>query len=139
MSSDWSVISLREPDQRTVVEALVATMPELNVRETAENSLLELFNDDGEVQLVLELPRLVRVPQEVQRLLAGAEVSAVPGVRVPAVFAPGTGDPAAEPLWWQDIHVRDGVPEATARADALCHALARRCEGAVVVPGMVQP
>lgn len=134
MSSDWTVVSLREPDQLTLVEAMVAAVPELNVRQAAEDSLLELLDDGGVLQLAIELPRLVRVPQEVSRLLAGAEISAVPGGAVPAVFAPGTGNPEMQPLWWQEVHVRDGLPQAAAQAESLCHEIARRCGGVVVLP-----
>lgn len=134
MSSDWTVVSLREPDQLTLIEAMVAAVPDLNVREAADGSLLELLDDAGELQLAIELPRLVRVPQEATRLLAGAEISAVPGTTVPAIFSPGSGNPADQPLWWQEIHVRDGAPQASTRAESLCHEIARRCDGIVALP-----
>lgn len=134
MSSDWTVVSLREPDQLTLIEAMVAAVPDLNVRQAADDSLLELLDDADELQLAIELPRLVRVPQEVRRLLAGAEISAVPGTTVPAVFTPGSGDPADQPLWWQEVHVRDGAPQASVRAESLCHEIARRCDGVVALP-----
>ncbi|EMY32297.1 hypothetical protein D477_020903 [Arthrobacter crystallopoietes BAB-32] len=134
MSSDWTVVSLREPDQLTLIEAMVAAVPELHVRQAADDSLLELLDDAGELQLAIELPRLIRVPQEATRLLAGAQISAVPGTTVPAVFAPGSGDPAGQALWWQEIHVRDGVPQAAAHAESLCHEIARRCDGVVALP-----
>lgn len=134
MSRDWSVIGLAEPTQQRIVEALVATMPHLTLRQAAENTLLEVMDDAGTVLLALELPRLIQVPEEALRLLAGAPVSAPAGAAVPAFFAPGgSGSPAA-PLWWQDIHALGGDPGTDELADRFSHVLAGLCSGVVVAP-----
>jgi hypothetical protein len=136
MSSDWTVLCVEEPTQALLVESLVETMPALNVREVAENMVLEVFDDAGTVPLAIELPRLIRNPGEVERLLAGAAVSIADGTAaMPAIF--NSNAPAAakeQPLWWQDIHVTNGQHDGGRLADALAHAIARRCSGAVVAP-----
>ena len=136
MSTRWTVISVQEPDQRLVVEALLETMPEKSMREAAEGQVLEIVDGDR-VPLVLELPRRIQVPGEILRLHPGAEVSAPAGSGVPAFFtAEGTG--SDQPLWWLDVYATGGAPDGGTLADALTHAIARRTTGVVLLPDGVR-
>ena len=134
MSQDWTVIGLLEPTQPRIVEALVAAVPHLSLRQTAGNTLLEIVDDADTVLLALELPRLIQVPEEALRLLAGAPVSAPASAVVPALFAPGGSGRPEDPLWWQDIHALGPQPGSGELADRLCHALAALCTGVVIAP-----
>ncbi|MBF4992946.1 hypothetical protein ITX31_02325 [Arthrobacter gandavensis] len=132
MSARWVVVSTGEPDRRTVVQAFAETMPEKSMREAAAGQVLEILDADS-VPLVLELPRLIRLPGEVLRLHSGADVSAPAGSAVPEFFtAEGTG--SAAPLWWLEIHATGGVPDGGRLADALSHTLARLTGGVVLLP-----
>lgn len=136
MSSDWTVLSEVEPTQVMLVEAMVEAAPHLLVREVSDNAVLELFDDAGTVLVAVELPRLIQLPTEVDRLLRGAPVTVPDGsAGVPAYFSPDTSaETRARPLWWQDLHVVNGEHDGAALADVLTHALARRCAGVVVAP-----
>ena len=136
MSSRWVVVSTGEPDRRTVVEALASTMPDMSMREAAAGEVLEILDGDS-VPLVIELPRLIRLPGEVMRLHPGAEVSAPAGSAIPKFFtAEGTGSPA--PLWWLEVYAASGAPDCGRLADALSHAIARLAGGVVLLPDGVR-
>ena len=141
MSSDWTVLAEEEPTQVMLVGALVEAAPHLLIREVSDAMVLELFDDAGTVRLALELPRLIRNPAEVDRLLSGSTVT-VPSdsVSVPAYFTPDA-DPASRTraLWWQDLHVVNGEHDGAALADTIAHALARRCAGVVIAPAVSAP
>ena len=132
MSYRWTVLSTEEPTRRLIVESLLETMPDKSMREAAEGQVIEIV--DGErVPVAVELPRLIQVPGEVLRLGKGANVSAPAGSGVPAFFtAEGSG--SAEPLWWLDVYATGGAHDGAALADALCHAVARRTRGVVLLP-----
>ncbi|UPO77688.1 MULTISPECIES: hypothetical protein [Arthrobacter] len=136
MSTRWTVLSVQEPQQKLLVEALLETMPEKSMREAADGQVIEIV--DGErVPLVLELPRRIQVPGEILRLCRGAEVSAPAGTGIPAFFtAEGTG--STEPLWWLDVYAVGGAPDGGTLADALTHAIARRTSGVVLLPDGVR-
>ncbi|MCC3297180.1 hypothetical protein [Arthrobacter caoxuetaonis] len=132
MSYRWTVLSTEEPSRRVIVESLLETMPDKSMREAAEGQVIEIV--DGErVPVAVELPRLIQVPGEVLRLGKGANVSAPAGSGVPAFFtAEGSG--SAQPLWWLDVYATGGAHDGGALADALCHAVARRTNGVVLLP-----
>lgn len=132
MSARWTVVSADEPHRRAVVEALLETMPAMSMREAAAGEVLEILDGDR-VPVVLELPRLIKVPGEVLRLHPGADVSAPAGSPIPAFFtAEGTG--SAQPLWWLEIHAASGAAGGGNLADALSHAIAGRTRGVVLLP-----
>ena len=84
--------------------------------------------------LAVELPRLIRVPGEVSRLLAGASVNAVEGAPIPSVFSddPDFAEPEHQDLWWQEITIRNGIPDGESLGYRLAQNIAVRCRGAVV-------
>lgn len=135
MSSDWIVMSVDEPTEGIVLEALREVVDAVDVRSSPDGHFLELLDDQGVVLLVVERPKLIRTPAEVSRLHPGADISAPSGTAgIPDVFTgPAHGDRPA-PVWWQDLHASANVPRTDHLADALAHAVARRSRGVVVVP-----
>lgn len=140
MSSDWVVISRQEQTHEVLVAALLEVMPESSVRTTGEETVWEVVFESAGVEeppalLAVELPRRIQNPAELQRLLPGAEVSAVQGVNVPLAFTEGSGGvPAGEVIWWQDIHALSDLHVTDPLANRLAHAVAGRSEGAVILP-----
>ncbi|WP_026817940.1 hypothetical protein [Arthrobacter castelli] len=140
MSSDWVVISRYEQTHEVLIAALLEVMPESSIRTTAEETVWEIVveSDGGEnppALLAVELPRRIQNPAELQRLLEGADVSAVEGVSVPLVFTEGSGGiPSDEVIWWQDIHALADLQVTDPLANRLAHAVAGRSEGAVILP-----
>ncbi|MBG0738400.1 hypothetical protein IV500_03010 [Paeniglutamicibacter antarcticus] len=150
MSQDSTVLCADQPDRDLILRCLLATMPEHYVREAAGGMVLELLQyDDGDVQLAVELPRLVRVPSEIGRLLPGATISTVPDTILPAVLAGGTAtatgaDDMVSSLWWLELHVLRSSDAPTSEKSAgsqpdmlveeLAHAIAGNCAGAVLPP-----
>ena len=139
MSGDLTVLCVREPDQRIIVGCLLATTPLHNVREVAGGSVLEVFDDGGAAVVAVKLPRLVRVGTEIGRLLRGDTVSAVPGSVLPAALTQGSsaagagGEAADQDCWWLDLHTAAAGNRGL--AEALAHAIAGTCDGAVVSAG----
>lgn len=135
MSSDWIVMSVDEPTEGIVLEALREVVDAVDVRSSPDGHFLELLDDQGVVLLVVERPKLIHTPAEVSRLHPGADISAPSGTAgIPDVFTgPAPGDRPA-PVWWQDLHASANVPRTDHLADALAHAVARRSRGVVVVP-----
>jgi hypothetical protein len=134
MSNTVTVVALDEPDQDVVMVSLLAVVPQEYVRQAADSTLLEVEDGHGTTMFAVELPRLIRVPGEVSRLLAGASVNAVEGAPIPSVFSdhPDFADPEHQDLWWQEITVRNGIPDGEALGYRLAQNIAVRCRGAVV-------
>lgn len=134
MSSDWTVIGAEEPTFQMITHALVMTVPDLSLRQRAQDTLLEIVDDSGTAVLALEAPRLIQVPEETLRLLSGAPVSAPAGGTVPVFFASGGSGGPGDPLWWQEIHALGTRPDSGHLADRLSHILAGLCSGVVLSP-----
>lgn len=134
MSNTVTVVALDEPDQDVVMVSLLAVVPQEYVREAAGNALLEVEDGTGTTLLAVELPRLVRVPGEVSRLLAGAAVTAIEGTPIPSIFSddPDFAEPEHQDLWWQEITVRNGIPDGDSLGYRVAQNIAVRCRGAVV-------
>jgi hypothetical protein len=102
------------PEVADVVAALRAAGERFGVRQAAAGSVVQLCDDQGRPLVSIEVPVLVRVPGEIERLL---------GDRVAGAPAP--------PLWW----VETRAPSAREGADRLgrrfAEALAARCHGVV--------
>lgn len=135
MSSDWIVLSVDEPAQGVVIEALQAVVDAVDVRPSADGHLLELLDAQSVVLLVVERPKLIHTPAELARLHPGSDVSAPQNPRgIPDLFTGGSNGGPAAPLWWQDLHASDNVPGTDHLADALAHAMAERTRGVVIRP-----
>lgn len=142
MSSDWTILSRLEPTHEVLIAALLEVMPHSSLRDTGEESVLEIIDapdPDSAALLAIELPRLIQIPAEPQRLLAGANISAVEGVPTPLVpAADGAGVPAGQPVWWQDLHGLGDPEQADPAAGRLAHAIAARAAGAVMIPSRAE-
>lgn len=137
MSADWTIACAREPRQELILGSVATVMPEHYVRESTDGLLLEILDDGGDgsgsTVIAIELPRLVRVPAELDRLLHGATVTAPAGGTVPLALTADAGAEAREqPVWWLDLHAT--APAAGPLADTLAHTIAGTCDGAVVGP-----
>ncbi|MCW2948031.1 MAG: hypothetical protein JWR24_4748 [Actinoallomurus sp.] len=94
MTSDVVALVRNEPDIPTVVEGMIAFGESLKLREAGDGAF-HLYDREGRLAVSVEVPELVRVPGEVERLL-GPEMAA--RVRLPA--------------WWVEVRVATGVPDA---------------------------
>lgn len=135
MSSDWIVLSVDEPTEGVVIEALRHVVDAVDMRPSEDGHYLELLDDRSVTLLVIERAKLVHTTAELARLHPGADVSAPEGsVGIPDLFtSPGAAD-GPSPVWWQDLHASANVPRTDHLAEALAHAVARRCRGVVVAP-----
>lgn len=142
MSTDWTVISAREPDQEILTACLTTIYPDMYMRMYGDGLAMELLDDpSAEPLLAVELPRLVRVTGEVTRLLRGYDVSVVAEVALPAALGGteptqgGRGNGTDE-CWWTEIHAVSAAAPARAHEvlDLLCHTLAANTAGAVLLP-----
>ncbi|GGC97048.1 hypothetical protein GCM10011512_25060 [Tersicoccus solisilvae] len=107
MSADWVVACRNQPEPENLVAAVAAVAGDRFVRESAEGLLLEVATaEDGPADVVVELPRLIRVGAEPGRVLAGATITELgppaDGTAGPAGFP--SLSPTAEPVWWVEVH-----------------------------------
>jgi hypothetical protein len=105
------------PDVHDVAAALRAAGERFRVRSAAGGAVVQLCDDQGRPLVSIEVPVLVRVPGEVERLL-GDQVAGAP----------------APPLWWVETRApgtREGAEQLGRR---FAEALAARCRGVVWPP-----
>ncbi|WP_409490070.1 hypothetical protein [Amycolatopsis sp. cmx-11-12] len=93
-----------EPGPATVLPALAAAGQELLADIQDEQPLIRLLHPDGRLMTTVEDVRLVRVPDEVRRLL-------------------GVGADVPHPVWWVEIWAPGDDPEAETVARAFTTAL----------------
>jgi hypothetical protein len=108
------------PDVHDVATALLAAGERFRVRSAAAGAVVQLCDDQGRPLVSIEVPVLVRVPGEVERLLG-----------------PLAGAPAA-PLWWVETRAPSTREGAERLGRRFAEALAVRCRG-VVWPPEVPP
>jgi hypothetical protein len=114
MTQDVVALLPRAPRVRDVLAAMQAAGEQFRVRAVADGAVVQLL-DDGDRPLVsIEVPVLVQIPGEVERLLGG-DVAA----RVPA------------PLWWVEARAPSARPEGRRLARRFADTLAARCGGVV--------
>ena len=117
MTRDVVALLATAPDVHDVAAALLAAGERFGIRSAAGGAVVQLCDDQGRPLVSIEVPVLVRVPGEVERLL---------GDRVT--------DAPAPPLWWVETRAPSGRegPERLGRRFA--EALAARCRGVVWPP-----
>lgn len=139
MSADWVIACRTHPQPDHLVAAVAAVAGERYVREAAEGLLLEVATTaDGPADVMVELPRLIRVGAEPGRVLAGATVTEL------GTPAGGPADfpslsPDAEPVWWVEVHATSpaGHPVAERLALAVGGAFSGHVAGPP--PGLSSP
>jgi hypothetical protein len=109
------------PDVHDVAAALLAAGERFGVRSATSGAVVQLCEDDGRPLVSIEMPVLVRVPGEVERLLGD-----------------GVADVPAPPLWWVETRAPSTREGAERLGRRFAEALAARCRG-VVWPPEVEP
>jgi hypothetical protein len=114
MTQDVVALLTRAPRVRDVVAAMQAAGERFRVRSVADGAVVQLLDDDDRPLVSIEVPVLVQIPGEVERLL-GADVAA----QVPP------------PLWWVEARAPSARAHAERLARRFADALAARCGGVV--------
>jgi hypothetical protein len=125
MSRDVVALVPVMPDVRDIVAGMLAAGPELGVRPVERGPVVQLCDQDGRPLVSIELPVLVRVPGEVERLLG-------PGL--------GEGDGAVQvPVWWVEARAPSARAGAEALARRFAETVAERLGGLVWPPAEPDP
>jgi hypothetical protein len=114
MTRDVVALLPKPPEVQDVVAALLAAGERFRVRPEAGGAVVQLCDDDGRPLVSIEVPVLVRIPGEVERLLGPVVAARVP-----------------PPLWWVEARspsAREGAERLGRRFAAT---LAARCDGVV--------
>ena len=118
MTRDVVALLPAPPDVADVAAALRAAGERFGIRTAASGAVVQLCDHDGRPLVSIEVPVLVRIPGEVERLL-GAEVAS----RLPP------------PLWWVETRAPSAREGAERLGRRFAETLAARCGGAVWPPG----
>jgi hypothetical protein len=106
------------PDVHDVAAALLAAGERFRVRSAAAGAVVQLCDDQGRPLVSIEVPVLVRVPGEVERLLGDQTAADVP----------------SPPLWWVETRAPSTREGAERLGRRFAEALAARCHGVVWPP-----
>jgi hypothetical protein len=118
MTRDVVALLGSAPEVQDVAAALRAAGERFRVRAAAGGAVVQLCDDDGRPLVSIEVPVLVRIPGEVERLL-GAELA---------------GRAPPPPLWWVETRVPSAREGAERLGRRFAEALAARCRGVVWPP-----
>jgi hypothetical protein len=105
------------PEVADVAAALRAAGERFRVRQAAEGSVIQLCDDQGRPLVSIEVPVLVQVPGEVERLLG-----------------PEAAGRLAPPLWWVELRAPSAREGAERLGRRFAETLAARCGGVVWPP-----
>jgi hypothetical protein len=114
MTRDVVALLPEAPDVQDVVAALLAAGERFRVRPAAGGAVVQLCDDDGRPLVSIEVPVLVRIPGEVERLLGPVVAARVP-----------------PPLWWVEARAPSAREGAERLGRRFAAALADRCGGVV--------
>ncbi|MER5430644.1 DUF6177 family protein [Streptomyces sp. NPDC002588] len=117
MTKDIIALTPKMPDTGSLLAALHAGGPDLELTATDDGAVVHLCTAEGRRLVSVEAPMLVHVPGEVRRLL-GAEVAA----------------PEA-PFWWTEVRASTAVPEAEPLAGSVGGRLTMLLGGTTWPPG----
>ena len=117
MTQDVVALLAAAPNVHDVAAALLAAGERFRVRSAAGGAVVQLCDDQGRPLVSIEVPVLIRVPGEVERLL-GDQVTGAP----------------APPLWWVETRAPSGREGAERLGRRFAEALAERCRGVVWPP-----
>jgi hypothetical protein len=112
MTYDLVALLDGRPSSDDILAGLQAAGEELGVRAVSDGAVIQLCDADGAPLVSVELPLLIQVPGEVERMLG-----------------PGVG-PVATPAWWVEVRATasDGSREV---AEKYAHALIGRLGGRI--------
>jgi hypothetical protein len=116
VTRDLVALLATAPDVHDVAAALLAAGERFHLRSAAAGAVVQLCDDRGRPLVSIEVPVLVRVPGEVERLLG--EVAGAP----------------APPLWWVEARAPSAREGAERLGRRFAEALAARCRGVVWPP-----
>lgn len=94
MTCDIVALVRNQPDVHTVIDGMLAFGEPLRA-EHPEGGVTQLYDSEGRLLVSIEVPVLVNVPGEVERML-GAELSGKIG----------------PPVWWVDVRAAVDAPDA---------------------------
>ncbi|MFF4588705.1 DUF6177 family protein [Streptomyces sp. NPDC001388] len=117
MTEDVIALTPKMPDQASLLAALHAGGPDLELTATDDGAAIHLRTAAGRPMVSVEAPLLVHVPGEAERLL-GAETAA----------------PQA-PYWWTEVRASTAAPEAEPLAGSVCGRLTMLLGGTTWPPG----
>ncbi|MFG3282914.1 DUF6177 family protein [Streptomyces sp. NPDC048111] len=117
MTKDVIALTPGMPDTWALLAGLYAGGPGLTVDTGGDGAVVQLCAADGRPLVSLEAPLLMRVPGEVERLLAGQ-------VRSPEL-----------PFWWTEARASTAAPEAERLAGSVAGRLTTLLGGAAWPPG----
>ncbi|MFE7506394.1 hypothetical protein [Promicromonospora sp. NPDC057488] len=127
MSREITILAPRTVTDLELVESAYGVDPELGLRRVNPGAMIQFLRDDKDVVLTVLQPSYLRAPDEIDRMLPGADVAAA--VREAARRA--TADPAAaQPVWIEALAPWDEHGETGAR---ICRAVAAAVGGTCVV------
>ncbi|MEU4384966.1 hypothetical protein [Promicromonospora sp. NPDC023805] len=127
MPREITILAPRPVTDRELVESAYGVDPELGLRRLNPGASIQFLRDDKDVVLTLQQPMNLRAPDEIDRILPGADVS--PAVREAARRA--AADPAtAQPVWIEALAPWGEHGETGAQ---ICRALAEVVGGTCVV------
>ncbi len=104
MTVDAVALCRDRPGPAEMIAAMMAAGPDLRL-DTADETQLQLYHQDGRLLLTIDGARLVQVPGEARRLL-GIDTGTVP-----------------HPVWWVESRAPGGDPGAAALARRFTSAL----------------
>ncbi|WP_435245857.1 DUF6177 family protein [Streptomyces sp. NRRL F-5630] len=113
MTRDVIALTAAPPDRATLLAGLFSGGPDLRLDTMAESAVTQLCAPDGRPLVAIEASALVRVPDEVRRLLGVA---------------------SAGPVWWTEARASTAVPEAYALARSFAGRLVTVLGGTVWPP-----
>jgi hypothetical protein len=94
MTCDLVALVRNRPDVRTVIDGMLAFGQRFRPREL-EGGVTRLYDPSGRLIVSIEVPVLVNVPGEVERMLG-----------------PELAGRYSTPIWWVDVRAGAGVPDA---------------------------
>ncbi|WP_340378929.1 DUF6177 family protein [Streptomyces sp. SS7] len=117
MTKDVIALTPKTPDQASLLAALHAGGPDLELTATDDDAVIQLCTAAGRPLVSVEAPLLVHVPGEAERLL-------------------GAGTTAPDPpYWWTEVRASTATPEAERLAQSVGGRLTMLLGGAIWPPG----
>ncbi|MEU1179350.1 DUF6177 family protein [Streptomyces sp. NPDC005820] len=117
MAKEVIALTPKMPDQASLLAALHAGGPDLELTATDDGAVVQLCTAAGRPLVSVEAPLLVHAPGEAERLL-------------------GAGTTAPElPYWWTEVRASTAAPEAEPLAESVCGRLTMLLGGTTWPPG----